>query len=83
MEKKLHRNRQEKRIAGVCTGLADYFDIDVTLVGIAFILTVIAGFSGFLAYVILWIVVPVKPFGYNTDYMMYEDRQYSEYKFRS
>ena len=83
MEKRLHRNNQGKRIAGVCAGLADYFDIDVTLVRIAFIFATIAGFSGFLAYVILWIVVPVKPLGYKAEYMMYEDGQYTEYKFRS
>jgi phage shock protein PspC (stress-responsive transcriptional regulator) len=49
-------------IAGVCSGLADYFDIDVTWVRIAFVVAVIAGASGILAYIILWIAVPKKPY---------------------
>ena len=62
MEKKLQRNQQDKMIAGVCSGLADYFDIDVTWVRIAFVVAVIAGASGILAYIILWIAVPKKPY---------------------
>lgn len=62
MEKKLQRNQQDKMIAGVCSGLADYFDIDVTWVRIAFVVAVVAGASGILAYVILWIAVPKKPY---------------------
>ncbi len=58
MEKKLKRNQQEKMIAGVCAGLADYFDVDVTWVRIVFVLAVFAGMSGVLAYIILWIAVP-------------------------
>lgn len=62
MEKKLQRNQQDKMIAGVCSGLADYFDIDATWVRIAFVFAVIAGGSGILAYLILWIVVPKRPY---------------------
>jgi phage shock protein PspC (stress-responsive transcriptional regulator) len=62
MEKKLRRNQQDKMIAGVCSGLADYFDIDVTWVRIAFVVAVIAGASGILAYIILWIALPKKPY---------------------
>lgn len=60
MEKKLQLNKEYKKIAGVCAGLADYFEVDVTLVRLAFVFTVIAGFSGILAYLILWVVVPAK-----------------------
>ncbi len=76
MEKKLNRNEQEKMVAGVCAGLAEYFEIDVTWVRIAFVVLTLAGFSGVLAYIVLWIAVPVKPFDYNsyrTDYRVYED----------
>jgi phage shock protein C len=81
MERKLQRNTLDKKIAGVCSGLAEYFDIDVTLVRVAFIVAVLAGFSGILAYIILWIIVPAKPFmhgsysGRNdrTDYRVYEE----------
>lgn len=70
MEKKLQRNQQDKMIAGVCSGLADYFDIDVTWVRIAFVITVIAGGSGILAYLILWIAVPKRP--YIPDFARYD-----------
>ena len=81
MEKKLQRNEQEKTIAGVCAGLADYFDIDVTWVRIAFILALLAG-AGLLAYIILWIAVPAKPFTldygqFNADYKVYENKTYT------
>lgn len=85
MEKKLQRNEQDKMIAGVCAGLADYFDIDPTWVRAAFVVAVFAGFSGVLAYIILWIAVPEKPFvpfnsSFNqskTDYRVYEDGNFS------
>ena len=78
MEKKLQRNEQEKTIAGVCAGLAEYFDVDVTWVRIAFVLAVLAGFSGVLAYIVLWIAVPVKPYTpnygqFNADYKVYDN----------
>ncbi|WP_276348288.1 PspC domain-containing protein [Daejeonella sp. JGW-45] len=78
MEKKLQRNEQEKTIAGVCAGLAEYFDVDVTWIRIAFVLAVLAGFSGVLAYIVLWIAVPAKPFNpnysqFNADYKVYDN----------
>jgi phage shock protein C len=49
-------------IAGVCGGIAEYFNIDPVLVRIvAVILLLPGGFPGFLPYVILWIVVPENP----------------------
>ena len=60
MEKKLYRNDHDKTVAGVASGLADYMQIDVTIVRLLFVLTTIflAG-SGILAYIVLWIVAPV------------------------
>jgi len=60
--KKLFRSRKDKMIGGVAGGLAEYFDIDPTLVRIIFVVTLFAGGGGFLAYIILWIVVPEEPF---------------------
>jgi phage shock protein PspC (stress-responsive transcriptional regulator) len=59
MHKKLHRSRNQM-IAGVCAGIAEYFDIDPTLVRIIYVLLSIfsAGFPGLLLYIILWIVMP-------------------------
>ena len=58
MEKRLVRNVQDKKIAGVCAGLADYFDIDPTLVRALWILFTLLGGSGVLAYIILWVIMP-------------------------
>jgi phage shock protein PspC (stress-responsive transcriptional regulator) len=47
--------------AGVCTGLADYFDMDVTIVRLIFVCGVLFTYAGFgLLYLILWAVVPVE-----------------------
>ena len=58
MEKRLVRNVQDKKIVGVCAGLADYFDIDPTLVRALWILFTLLGGSGVLAYIILWVIMP-------------------------
>lgn len=63
MTKKLYRNEDEAMLAGVCSGLADYFDLDVTLVRVIFVLLLIGGGSGLLIYIILWIVTPLKKGG--------------------
>jgi phage shock protein C len=61
--KRLMRSSTEKKIAGVCAGLADYFDIDPTIIRVLWLLLVICGGTGVLAYVILWIVLPIAPGG--------------------
>ncbi|MBC8312720.1 MAG: PspC domain-containing protein, partial [Candidatus Cloacimonetes bacterium] len=43
MKKKLYRNPKDKKLAGVCSGLAEYFEIDVTLIRIIWILFVLLG----------------------------------------
>ena len=58
MEKRLVRNVQDKKIAGVCADLADYLDIDPTLVRALWILFTLLGGSGILAYLILWLAIP-------------------------
>jgi len=60
MEKKLFRNEHDRVLGGVSTGLAAYLQIDVTIVRLLFILsTVFLVGAGLLAYVIMWIIVPV------------------------
>lgn len=56
--KKLYRKRGDAKIAGVCSGLADYFDIDPTVVRIIFLLLLLTGSLGFWIYLIIWIVAP-------------------------
>lgn len=62
MSKRLYRSTTDRKIAGVCGGLAEYFDIDPVIVRIiAFILLLPGGLPGLLPYIILWIVVPENP----------------------
>jgi len=60
--KKLYRSTTDRKIAGVCGGLAEYFNIDPTIVRVIFVILLLpGGFPGFIPYVILWIVAPEKP----------------------
>ena len=60
MEKKLYRSTENKIIAGVCGGLADYFGLDATLMRIIWILLVLMAGTGLLAYIIAWILMPIQ-----------------------
>lgn len=61
MTKKLYRSTTDAKIAGVCGGLAEYFDVDPTIVRLVWILLVLAAGTGILAYIIAWIIVPINP----------------------
>lgn len=57
---KLTRNRQDRMIAGVCSGIADYFDLDPTVVRVGYVLLSLlsAAFPGLILYVVLTLIVP-------------------------
>jgi phage shock protein C len=59
--KRLVRPRADRKIAGVCAGFAEYFDLDVTLVRLVWLFVVLVGGTGLLAYAIAWIVMPEEP----------------------
>ena len=61
LPRKFWRMRSPRSIAGVCSGVAIYFDIDITLVRILFILGFFMGFSTLFLYILLWIVTPQEP----------------------
>lgn len=61
--KRLVRSTNDKKLGGVCAGLADYFDLDVTLVRVVWLLAFLCAGVGLLAYVVLWIVLPLGPTG--------------------
>ena len=63
-EKKLYRTVDDKVIAGVSGGLAEYFDVDVVIFRLLFVLLVLFGGGGVLAYIVMWIVIPPKPVPY-------------------
>jgi phage shock protein C len=60
--KKLVRPRRGRKIAGVCLGFAEYFDLDVALVRIVWIVCTIFGLFGAVAYAAAWIVMPEEPY---------------------
>lgn len=57
-EKKLYRDADEKMIAGVCSGLAAYLNIDATIIRVLFVVAIILWGSTFFLYIVLWLVVP-------------------------
>ena len=57
--KKLHRNKKEYKIAGICSGIGDYFEIDPVIVRLIFLLGLFLG-GGLIVYIIGWIIIPVK-----------------------
>ncbi len=59
MEKKFTKS-DNKKIAGVCGGIAEYFNIDPTIVRVLWVLAVVFAGFGLLAYLILWILMPNK-----------------------
>ncbi len=60
-QKKLYRSRTDRRIAGVCGGIAKYLDIDPTIVRLIWVLAVFMGGMGILAYLLAWIIIPEEP----------------------
>lgn len=56
--KKLYLDVENRKLGGVCSGLAAYFDIDVTLIRIIFLALLLCGSFGFWLYIIIWIVAP-------------------------
>ncbi len=65
MNKKLYRDEYHKVLGGVCSGLAEYFEMDVTVVRLLFAFTFFIMGVGFIPYIILWIVLPKKGYLYN------------------
>ncbi len=56
--RRLTRSTTDRRIAGVCGGIAKYLNIDPTVVRILFLVTIFFGFIGIWAYLIVWIAAP-------------------------
>lgn len=58
---RLRRDKRKGMLGGVCAGLAEYFDLDPTLVRVAYVLvSVLTAFAGVLVYIILWALIPPK-----------------------
>lgn len=59
--KKLYRSRKDTKIAGVCGGIAEYFNVDSTIIRLLAVLTIFFGGGGIIAYIIAWIIIPLEP----------------------
>lgn len=79
MSKKLYLSR-DKQLAGVCGGIAEYFDMDPTVVRLFWVLFSIFGGAGVIGYIIAMIIIPENPYSKSSaDYETnYEDRSYGK-----
>jgi phage shock protein C len=59
--RKLYRSRTDRKLAGVCGGLAQYFNLDATLIRVLFLVLAVLGGSGLVLYLAMWIIVPNEP----------------------
>ena len=58
--KKLYRSQEDRKIAGVCAGLGEYFELDPVFFRLFFLFSILFGGLGAIAYVMLWILVPLR-----------------------
>jgi phage shock protein PspC (stress-responsive transcriptional regulator) len=58
MGKKLYKSATNRKIAGVCGGIGEYFDVDPTIIRLIWIILVLAAGTGLLAYIIAAIIMP-------------------------
>ncbi|HZD01674.1 MAG TPA: PspC domain-containing protein [Actinomycetes bacterium] len=59
--RKLYRSRTDRMVAGVCGGLARYFNVDATLIRVLFVALAVFGGSGLVIYLAMWVIVPSEP----------------------
>ena len=58
MKKRLYKSSTDKRVCGVCGGIANYFDVDPTVIRLIWVIFTLAGGSGLIAYIIAAIIMP-------------------------
>ena len=80
MKKKLYRSEKDYKIAGVCGGIAEYFNVDSTLVRLLTVLVVLLGGAGFVFYILAWIIIPKTPEQVSDD--KFDKREESKKKIR-
>lgn len=60
--KKLYLSNKDRKIAGLCGGLAEYFDVDSTIVRLIYVLLTLLSFGlGIIFYIVAWLIVPRNP----------------------
>jgi phage shock protein PspC (stress-responsive transcriptional regulator) len=60
---RLYRSRTDRKLAGVCGGLAQYSNLDPTLLRVLFVVLALLGGPGLVIYLLMWILVPEEPLG--------------------
>ena len=78
MEKKLYRSRENRVISGVCGGIAEYFDIDATLIRLLWAITILFAGTGILAYVLCILIIPEEPIYKDKDKDNEDEEEYDE-----
>ena len=58
MKKRLYKSSTDKKVCGVCGGIANYFDVDPTVIRLAWVIFTLVGGSGLIAYIIAAIIMP-------------------------
>lgn len=61
MNKKLYKSTTDRKLCGVCAGIADYFNMDPTVIRLIWVLVVFFGGAGILAYIVCALVIPDEP----------------------
>ncbi|MFA5930101.1 MAG: PspC domain-containing protein [Candidatus Micrarchaeia archaeon] len=59
--RRVYRSKKNKMLAGVCGGIAEYFEIDPVLVRLLFVLFTLMGFAGIILYLVAWLIMPENP----------------------
>jgi phage shock protein C len=59
--RKLYRSRKDRKLGGVCGGLAQYVNVDATAIRVIFVVLAVLGGSGLVIYLAMWILVPPEP----------------------
>jgi len=62
LNKKLYKSNKNKQLDGVCGGIGEFFDVDPTVIRVAWVLFSLLGGSGLLAYIICAIIIPRNPY---------------------
>ena len=66
MQKKLYRSKTDRKLAGVCGGVAEYLNIDPTVIRVIWAVTSLFAFVGILAYAVCAVIIPEEPEDYVT-----------------
>ncbi|MBE3592761.1 MAG: PspC domain-containing protein [Thermoanaerobacter sp.] len=61
MKKRIYRSKTNRMLGGVCGGIAEYFNVDPTIVRLIWAFAAVIWGSGLLAYLIAWIIIPEEP----------------------